>query len=295
MQQKGEIRTLITSCRQAFTSQKREDSLLLILWTFPWNRKKNVLIQELQMKHVMLHSFRLPADCCILECLCVAAAMQMWQLWHQMFANMQLWCECVGFPTVCTAGVNVERTKRQARVGKRGHWRTACDWSYSLQHSHGAENQSVLAQTQDKHFLVVLFIYLFILQLKSVIMSVTLWHFQEPLVAGTASHPLHTFQIGCWLLPYMPIKSGVNRNACLHVYKVILQGAKKTKKTLSHSNTMEAAIVISQMRSACQMLFNQLRAKDHSSTMWVLCNILLQCELKGLEGARVQLQGEMRG
>lgn len=81
-------------------------------------------------------------------------------------------------------------------------------------------NQSKHKQ-QDTHFLVVLFIYLFILQLKSVIMSVTLWHFQEPLVSGTGSHPLQTFQIGCWLLSYMPIKSDINGNACLHVYKVI--------------------------------------------------------------------------
>lgn len=165
------------------------------------------------------------------------------------------------------------QTKRQAWVEKCGHWLTACDWSYDLQHSDGAENQSVLAKTQDKHFLVVFFIYLFILQLKSVIMSVTLWHFQEPLVAGTGSHLLQTFQIGCWLLSYMPIKSDINRNACLHVYKVILQGVKKT--ILSHSNTLEAAIFISQTRSACQILFNLLRAKDQSSTMWVLCNILL--------------------
>lgn len=66
-------------------------------------------------------------------------------------------------------------------------------------HSDSVEEQLVLAKTQDQHFLVDLFVYLHVysfLQLKSVIMSVTLWHFQEPLVTGTGSHPPQTLQIG---------------------------------------------------------------------------------------------------
>lgn len=56
-------------------------------------------------------------------------------------------------------GVNVECTKPQVWVENQ-RWLTAYDWGYSVQHSDSAENQLVSAKTQDKQFLVDLFIYL---------------------------------------------------------------------------------------------------------------------------------------
>lgn len=152
----------------------------------------------------------------------VEAAMQIWQCWHRAclcaYATFALWCVQVRGISYCL------HSRGQCGM----HQTSSLNWTVALTHSMWLRLQCsaqwrcgkpISLSQNTRQTLSRVFIYSF-LQLKSVIMSVTLWHFQEPLVAGTGSHPLQMLQLGCW--------SNISR---IFVYKVKLKGVKKKKSS----------------------------------------------------------------